>query len=69
MLIRICDLCGEEIDNRDYFHKNVRRYQIRRYESLFEHEKWNDIDAHNDCIIKLFEAAKKNKKENFKNEK
>lgn len=68
MLVRVCDLCGEEISEPDYFHRNVRKYQIRRYESLFDHEKWTDIDAHRDCIEKLFEAAKKNKKEKFKNE-
>ena len=68
MLVRVCDLCGKEISEPDYYHKNVRRYQIRRYESWFDHERWNYIDAHRDCIVKLFEAAKKNKEENFENE-
>ena len=63
MLVRVCDLCGEEITEPDYYNRNVKRYQIRRYQSLFDHTEWIYIDAHNDCIVKLFEAAKKNKKE------
>lgn len=61
MLVRVCDLCKQEIIESDYFNRNVQRYKIKRFSTLFDNSSWIEIDAHRECIEKLLTAANKNK--------
>lgn len=60
MVHYMCDLCGcrieEDVDGRKY------KLKVQKG-SLFDGWMWVNLDCHDECVRKLYEAAKKQKEE------
>ena len=57
----ICDLCGEPITGLDG--DGYRRFKIKELKCCFSDIWWDKIDAHNECIKRLYDAAKQPKED------
>ena len=54
MLKRFCDLCGKPMDS------DSRTFKIKELKVSWHEFWWERIDAHDECIKKLFDSKKKN---------
>ncbi len=54
MLKKFCDLCGKPIDS------DSQTFKIKELKVSWNEFWWEQIDAHNECIKKLFDSKKKN---------
>ena len=54
---KVCDLCGKEMTSFD----ECRKFKIKEHRySIWTRWKWVRIDAHDECVRRLFEAVKIN---------
>lgn len=51
--IKICDLCGKPIQGEPQ-----KNYKIKERWSSWWESGWVPIDAHEECVKKLFDAAR-----------
>lgn len=54
MLKRFCDLCGKPLDSDKSRNFKIKELQVSWYEF-----RWQRIDAHDECVKKLFDSVKK----------
>lgn len=50
----VCDLCGKRIEGGT----GLRRFKIKEKKVSFSDVWWEHIDAHDECVRRLYEAAK-----------
>lgn len=50
--IHVCDLCGKPLT----FSDDYSEYRIKKRWCLGPDHGWERIDAHNDCIKRMYEA-------------
>lgn len=51
-LVAICDLCGRPLSADE-----ARVFKIKELKISWHERGWENIDAHNECIRKLLQAA------------
>lgn len=58
--VTFCDLCHKQINDEDA----TRKFKIKEVKHFVNHfdcmawDSWVTIDAHSECVAKLFEAKK-----------
>lgn len=58
--VTFCDLCHKPIKNEDATRK-FKIKEVKHFVDYFDHMAWDSwvtIDAHSECVAKLFEAKK-----------
>ena len=55
MLKMYCDLCGKPLDS-----DKSRNFKIKELKVSWHESWWQRMDAHDECIKKLFDSKKKN---------
>lgn len=61
--IAICDLCGKPIDTDE-----PRIFKIKELKVSWHERYWEEIDAHNDCILKLLRNVHPENQQNERRE-
>ena len=56
MLKMYCDLCGKPLSDGN----ESRNFKIKEFKVSWYEFRWQRIDAHDECVKKLFDSVKKN---------